>query len=169
MLFPCKRLHLEEHTVSLRGAAVLWGYIESLPPSRVGTEILRVLSPSVVSATVPNPHLAESQIHRTQMAALLGRCPELYSTSMSAFAKVTCCPYPQSYACPLFISPYQRQRHHATWGIKVLPKPQIPTKVCTAFKFLVVVKLSPLSITASGTCVLPNQMTPKSLGAVPGP
>lgn len=146
-------------------------YMEFLCPSRAGTKILGVLRPSapVILTTVPNPSgVADTSNSNSSPAWEMPRAL-LYFTSMAAFAKVTCCPYPQSYACPLFISPYQRQRHHATWGIKVLPKPQIPTKVCTAFKFLMVVKLTPLSITASGTCVLPNQMTPKSLGAVPGP
>ena len=53
------------------------GYTRFLPPSRVGTKILGLLSPSVVSATVPNPYLLESQTCLTQMVALLGRCLEL--------------------------------------------------------------------------------------------
>ena len=52
-----------------------------LPPPRAKTKLLRVLS-SAVSATVPSPYLAESQIHWTQSAALLGRCPELSSASL---------------------------------------------------------------------------------------
>lgn len=52
------------------GAVALWGCIGVLPPSRA--KILGVLSPSVVSATVPGPCLPESQTHLTQMVALLG-------------------------------------------------------------------------------------------------
>ena len=52
-----------------------------LPPPRAETKLLRVLS-SAVSATVPSPYLAESQIHWIQRAALLGSCPELSSASL---------------------------------------------------------------------------------------
>lgn len=48
-----------------------------LTPFRAGTKSLRVLSPSVVSATVLNPYLLESQTHLTQMVALLERYLEL--------------------------------------------------------------------------------------------
>lgn len=62
---------------TLLGAPNLWGYIRVLFPSGTGTKIPRALSPSVVSATVPDPYLPEPQTQLTGMVDLLGRCPEL--------------------------------------------------------------------------------------------
>lgn len=59
------------------GAVALWGYIGVLSPSRAGTTILGVLSPSVVCAPVPIRCLLGSQTHLTRMVALLGGYPEL--------------------------------------------------------------------------------------------
>ena len=53
------------------------GVYQVSTPFQIGTKILGVLSPSVVSATVTNPNLSESQEHLSQMITLLGRCPEL--------------------------------------------------------------------------------------------
>lgn len=63
----------------LIGSGVLWGYIVFLSPSTTRTNILQVLSLPIVSATVPNPYLLESQTHLIEMVALLRRCPEFQS------------------------------------------------------------------------------------------
>lgn len=58
------------------------GHTRFLPPSAAGAKVLGVLFLSVVSVTVPNPYLLESQTRLTEMVALLGKCPELSSASL---------------------------------------------------------------------------------------
>lgn len=61
----------------LLGAVSLWRYVGFLSPSRLGTKILRALSPSLESVIVPKPYLLESQMPLTQTIALFDRCLEL--------------------------------------------------------------------------------------------
>lgn len=73
-------------------------------PFRAGTKILGVLSP-VVSATLRNPYLLESQIQLTQMVTLLGR-RQSFNRLHKYFCllKDTSCSDPQSHTCPFFTS-----------------------------------------------------------------
>lgn len=71
ILFLHGRLYLEGLFVHSK-ELVLSGGIRFLPSSRTETKILGVLSPSVVSATLPNPYLPESHMPLIQMVACLG-------------------------------------------------------------------------------------------------
>lgn len=114
---------------TLLTVVVLWGYIRFLAPSRTEIKILRLLSPSVDSAIVPNACLLESQIYLTQRVywEIMGAL--ICFTSIFVFSKETCCSDPQSHTCPLFTKQNKVQRHCARWSIKVLQNPQIPEKL----------------------------------------
>lgn len=48
------------------------GTYQVFPPSKTGTKIIEVLCPSVVTDTVPNPYLLESQAHQFKWYPCLG-------------------------------------------------------------------------------------------------
>lgn len=105
---------------SLSGAPALWGCIRFLTPSRAGTKTLGALSPSVVSAMVP-----ESQTHLTQMVALLWELSKalICFISIFTFSKGKAyCSEPQSHLSSSFTSKCKGRRNCARWGIKVLYK-----------------------------------------------
>lgn len=75
MLFLGERLHLEERDVHCQ-ELVLYGAMSVSCPFQSQDQNPRVFSPSVLSATVRDPHLLQSQTRLTQKVALLGRCPD---------------------------------------------------------------------------------------------
>ena len=124
--------------ITLLGAIALWEYIRLLPPSRAGTKILRVLSFSAVSATVPNPILSRTTDISNSNDSPAWEMPRalICFTSIVAFSMAVCSFDRLSHTGPLFTRNYKGQRHCARWGIKVLQDPKTPTNSCISFTFL---------------------------------
>lgn len=145
----------------------LWGYNKLLPPSRAETNILGKLSFSVVSATVPNSYLLESQTRLSQTAACLGDARTLTCfTSVFAFSNMA--PYHdlRPHTRPFFNKWCEGQRHCVGWGRKVLPNSHILTKPCTSFIHILGGWIGLHLINHSFS---PNQMAPKDFVTVAGP
>lgn len=141
------------------------GPCQFLAPSRAKTKILGVFSPSVLSATVRDPHLLQSQTRLTQKVALLGRCP-----GFNRLHYYFCLPLPYVHACPFFTRQHKGWRYCARWGMKVLQNPQMPAKVCTSLVFLGVGWACTSPTTASETTWgFSDQVTHQNFTLVPEP
>lgn len=88
ILFLCESTTCKSAVYTARNFCSM-RYIRFLPPSRVRIKILRAFSPSVVSATVPNSCLLESQTHPIQMVAPTWEMPRvpISFTSSCFFSK----------------------------------------------------------------------------------
>lgn len=137
------------------------GGTEVLPPSRAATKILGALAP-LVSAPAPD------RTFQSQQTRLLKREPPSggaqrgnvlleFLPSLRQLSVLT----PRRPFC---------SRRHATWGVKVLESPKLPTKACIPFTVSRTGQTCILAIaTSKKTSALPDQTIPQNFTAGPGP